>query len=855
MATVYLAEDLKHRRQVAIKLLGPDLATAVGAERFLREIETAASLTHPHILPVHDSGEADGLLYYVMPYVEGESLRDRLEREKPLPIHEAVQIAREVAGALDFAHQRGVIHRDVKPENILLAAGEAVLADFGIAKAAADAGEERLTKTGVSLGTPAYASPEQAAGERDLDGRSDLYSLGCVLYEMLAGETPFDGPTPRSVMQKHLAVEAPPVAVLRPGVSAPLSRAVSRSLAKNRADRFGSVREFEGALRNARQEEDTAPGDDGRRRHPLLVSFLIGLSVVAVSSLTILVTRVGDRPTPEPISGWEAPGPPGVVAVLPLVNLSAEPGNEYFASGVHEDILTHLSRMSGLTVISRTSVQRYADTDLSLREVAAELGAGSILEGSVQRDGDRVRVATQLIDAASDAHLWADTYDRILEDIFEVQTEIAREVASALEAALTPEEEGRIAQVPTRSLRAYELYLQARQFDAADLQSVEGIYAQEELLENALSLDPRYARAWAALAENYAVRPTSYGLQEFWGDSALAAARRAIELDPELAEGYAALGLVYQERFLYAEALENYRQAVRLDPNLAVAYREIGRMQASLGRFDEALRSYRSGLRRDPHVEFLYSNIAHIYAALGDLPTAERWFREQIARSAPGSEDAAFVEAWIHWWAGRPDRSVELIRRAIPLVSREPIPRMGLAELALAAGDNELAAEQAEEAMRLSPDPGNLAFNYLGTTILGIALERLGDHEAARAHLENSLSKRRTVIERGGQDPLTSMELALVREALGDREEAVRWVERAYEAGFRNVHRMEVGSIYDGLRQDPHIERLMGLMRSDVERMREALFREEEAAGLRPAGQVSRGAVSARRVGEGNQIG
>jgi len=248
MATVYLAEDLRHRRPVAIKVLRPELGAALGAERFLREIETTASLRHPHILPLFDSGEAAGLLYYVMPLVEGESLRDRLQREPQLPIDDALSIAREVADALGYAHARGVVHRDIKPENILLEAGHAVVADFGIARAVSVAGGDRLTHTGLAVGTPLYMSPEQAAAEGDLDGRSDLYSLGCVLFEMLAGQPPFTGPTAHAIARQHMVADAPLITNLRPAVSIEVAEILRRAMAKDPADRFSSTSGFLQAL-------------------------------------------------------------------------------------------------------------------------------------------------------------------------------------------------------------------------------------------------------------------------------------------------------------------------------------------------------------------------------------------------------------------------------------------------------------------------------------------------------------------------------------------------------------------------------------------------------------------------------
>ncbi|HYT72703.1 MAG TPA: protein kinase, partial [Gemmatimonadales bacterium] len=390
MATVYLADDLKHRRKVAVKVLRPELASAIGPNRFLREIEIAAKLNHPHILALHDSGKADDFLFYVMPYVKGQSLRHRLHREKPLPIEEAVSITRDAALALDHAHAQGVIHRDVKPENILLYEGEAMVADFGIALAVSGAasGGQRLTERGVWVGTPEYMSPEQALGEDSLDARSDIYSLGCVLYELLAGEPPYTGPTAQAVIAKRLAGPAPGVRRLRATVPAGVEQALLKALATVPADRFASAAAFAEAL--------TRP----RAVHPT----------------------------------------PKSVAVLPFTNLSPDAENEYFADGITEDVIAQLSKIRALKVISSTSVMPLKQRDQSLREIGARLGVAAVLEGSVRRDGDRVRIVAQLIDAETDHHLWAETYDRQLTDIFVIQSDVALRIAAALETELSPEE-------------------------------------------------------------------------------------------------------------------------------------------------------------------------------------------------------------------------------------------------------------------------------------------------------------------------------------------------------------------------------------------------------------------------------
>jgi serine/threonine-protein kinase len=375
MATVFLAEDLRHRRQVAVKVLRAELAGMLGPERFLREIETVARLRHPHILPLYDSGEADGFLYYVMPLVEGESLRDRLRREKQLPLDDALRIAREVADALSYAHAHGVVHRDIKPENLLLESGHAVVADFGIARAVSAAADDRLTETGLALGTPTYMSPEQAAGSGELDGRSDLYSLGCVLYEMLAGEPPFTGPTAANVIQQHVTAVPRSITQLRPAVPAGVAEAINRALAKTPADRFNPVGQFADALGKGGETGPTptvaTPTGSTRRAFAGLAA--TALVVAAVWAFA----RRSPGPEQRPVSGTPR------IVVLPFTNLG-RPEDEYFADGVTEEVTTRIGATPGLGVIARTSAATYRKSDKSVRQIGAELGVDYVLEGSVR---------------------------------------------------------------------------------------------------------------------------------------------------------------------------------------------------------------------------------------------------------------------------------------------------------------------------------------------------------------------------------------------------------------------------------------------------------------------------------------
>jgi TolB-like protein len=428
------------------------LAGILGPERFLREIATTANLHHPHILNLYDSGQApdsDGtLLYYVMPFVEGETLRDRIAREKQLPVDQALQITREVADALSYAHGRQVVHRDIKPENILLESGHALVADFGIARALSSAVEtDALTGTGFAVGTPAYMSPEQATADRALDERSDIYSLGCVLFEMLAGQPPFTGATPGVVARQLVTAIAPPVTQFRPAVSSGVTAAVARALAKDPADRFSSTREFAKALQAEPGDSGTvAPGRRRATRRGLTV-FMLGALLLTG---WLLVRSRGGRP------GGSSLEPPRSIAVLPFRNLRGDTADDYFTDGVTEEILHALTQIPDLRVAARTSAFQFKGKTPDVREVGDRLGVAAVLEGSIQREGDAIRITTQLTDTRTGFQIWSGKFDRRLSDLFAIEDEISRALADTLKVSL-----GLASRPPGAppSVQSHELYL------------------------------------------------------------------------------------------------------------------------------------------------------------------------------------------------------------------------------------------------------------------------------------------------------------------------------------------------------------------------------------------------------------
>ncbi|HEU5170770.1 MAG TPA: protein kinase, partial [Gemmatimonadales bacterium] len=519
MATVYLARDLKHDRQVALKVLRPEVAAELGIQRFLREIKVAAQLHHPHILPLYDSGtirtsksDAPPSPYYVMPYVPGESLRERLEREGSLPPDDAVRLTREIAEALDYAHRSHIVHRDIKPENILLEEGHAVVTDFGIARAMVVAGEGNLTGVGLTVGTPAYMSPEQAMGEAELDGRSDVYSLGCVLFELLAGTPPFTGATGIALMTQRWVGLAPRVRARRPEISEAVDEAVARALARDPADRFPTAADFAQAL--AAASAATTPSPFAR--------------TVATD------TRSADEAS---------------IAVLPFVNLSPDRETEYFSDGITEEIINALTQVRGLRVVARTSAFAFKGKELDVREIGSRLNVRTVVEGSVRRAADRVRITAQLVNTADGYHIWSNTYDRTMADIFAVQDELARAIAGALQQRVGRGDSGALVKPPTGSMEAYSLYLRGHY--SWNRRTPEGYRAAIEDFERAVALDPEFAPPYAGTAycwamlgfDEFGVLPPAEAMPK-----AKAAAERALELDPVLPQAHGSRGLV---AFLY----------------------------------------------------------------------------------------------------------------------------------------------------------------------------------------------------------------------------------------------------------------------------------------------------------------
>ncbi len=750
MARVFLAHDLKHDRPIALKVLHPELAQVLGTERFLREIRLCARLQHPHILAVHDSGDADGQLWFSMPYVEGGTVRSRLLREKQLPVADALRITCEVADALHYAHQHGVIHRDIKPENILLSGSpthdrarsggdHALVADFGIARAIAPGSEDRLTETGFSLGTPQYMSPEQAAAERDLDPRTDIYSLGCVLYEMLTGEPPYTGPNAQAILAKRLSE---PVPHLRTGREVPLSleRAVTRALARSPADRFSTAAEFADALRSDRLDDGTgSPAPPARSRPPISRPVALGLTLLLVAVGGYATFRWVRSPPVAPLAS---------AAVLPFVDLSPEKDQEYFSDGLTEELITTLSQVPGLRVAARTSSFQFKGQNPDVHEVGRRLDVGAVLEGSVRRSGNRLRVSTQLINVKDGYQLWSESYDRDLADVFAVQEDVARSIVSALRVRLAPARDSALALRPTGDLQAYDLYLKGR--FAWNQRNATSLPEAVHYLEQAVARDSTFARAWSALAQAYllVVPFSGSGSPADTWRKAEAAARKALVLDRTSAEAYTALGygnMIYA--WDWATAEDNFRRAIAADPNDATAHHWYGDFLAGRERLAESLAEMSRAHQLDPLSLQIEVERGWVSYLMHQNDEAEAHIRQALALD-PNYAQAHVRLGFVQIQQRRYPEAIASLKRGIDLGAFYTYAAAGLAYAYAESGDREAAMSIINDLKRRSTS------ELVPPVHIAIAYGALGDVTQGLEWLNRGIDQRDIYIPENLFDPL-----------------------------------------------------------------------------------------------------
>jgi serine/threonine-protein kinase len=753
MATVYLARDRRHDRAVALKVLRSDLAVGIAAERFLREIQLAARLDHPHIVPLLDSGEAGGRLYYVMPYVAGESLRDRLNRERQLALEDALDITREMADALDHAHGLGIVHRDVKPENILLAGQHARLADFGIARALTAAAGENLTQTGVSLGTPIYMSPEQASADTGVDARGDIYSLGCVLYEMLVGQPPYTGATAESILARKYLEAPSAIRSVRPSVPVEVETAVGKALERVPADRYATARQFAQALGPAR----ASPTLQARallrpkRRHAVVA----GLGLFALLLLALWYGFV----RPPVASSIES------LAVLPLANISGDPEQDYFASGMTEELLVRLAGISGITVKSRTSVSRYRDSNEPLPVIARMLGVDALIEGSVSRSTDAVRIRVRLVQARPERTLWTQSYDRDLRDALDLQSEVAQAIAHEIGAMVTAEHGERMARISATDPIAAEAYFKGRFY--WNRRTASDLLRAIVFFEQAIALDSTYARAYAGLADSYVLLSHSSMATLTPGDAlpkARAAARNALDIEPDLVEAHTSLAYVETYLWNWQAAESSFRRAIDIDPAYGTAHFWYAAFLATQNRVDEAVDEARRGVDVEPLSPIIGAGVAWMLHLARRYDEAAQQSLE-VLELEPGFLIGYLRLGVSYGWLGRYDDAVAQLTLGLKASGNDPAFLSALVRVHAASG-------QSDEARRTL----------------------------------------RELLDMADQRYVPAYGVGAAYAALGDMDEAFRWLERAFEERSVELTFLAVEPEMDVLRADPRFHDLMRRM-------------------------------------------
>jgi serine/threonine protein kinase/Flp pilus assembly protein TadD len=850
MGEVYLATDVVAGRKAALKLLPLRFTgDAERLKRFEREARAVVALNHPNILTVYEIGEDHSTHYIASELIEGETLRQRLTRG-PMQLNEAVDVTIQVASALAAAHQAGIVHRDIKPENIMLRPdGYVKVLDFGIAKLAEQEvppttpTDEALllvqTNLGSILGTVRYMSPEQACGEH-VDKSTDIWSLGVVLYEMLTAHAPFTGDTPQDVMFSILEEEPPPFTRYIARAPAELQQIISKTLRKDREQRFHSAHELLQALKDLRRkleaelERAAAPLWLRWARSPATLVLLLLIAALALA-LPFYLHRNLSITSPREKS----------IAVLPLENLSDEKENAFLANGIQDELLSDLSKIKDLKVISRTSVMQYkSGTKRNLKEIAQQLGVTNVVEGSVRRSGDHVRVSVQLIDARTDRHLWGENYDRTLADSVALQGELATDIADAVGATLSPQEKARVQAKPTNNPAAYDAYLRARAIPVGWGFHAEGdVDGAIRLYQEAVKLDPNFTLAWAHLS---IAQIQSYWLGLEQNAAQLAAAKdslhHALALDPNLPEVHLARGYNEEDD---TRALAEFRQAEKDLPNSAEVIEAIARMQRALGHWDEAVAGLQRAIELDPRDTRASNNLALTYAAMRRFPEALATL-DRILAWAPPNNRALLTKAEVLLGMGdvqaaerllaNPDlpaglratcvlyqrnyaAAVEILSRdlAIERDRRDPNDVLSLAFSQQLAGDLSAARASFQKAKREfqrkleqvtsgsfaeADTHGLLGAAYAG---LGEAASAIAEGEKAMALLPSSKNP-----EFG---PDMEDEMARIYAQLGDADHAIPMLKRLLRtsyagAGFTTPATLRLDPIWDRIRNDPRFQEL-----------------------------------------------
>jgi serine/threonine protein kinase/tetratricopeptide (TPR) repeat protein len=816
MGVVYKAHDTKLDRTVALKFL----PSHVGADenekkRFINEAKAASALDHSNICNIHSVEETDdGTVFIVMAYYEGMSLKEKIE-QGPFALKDVVNYSIQIASGLQKAHEKGIIHRDLKPANIFITNDDQIkIIDFGLARVA-----ERtlLTKSGTTLGTVPYMSPEQAQGGK-VDYRTDIWSLGVVMYEMVTGQRPFKSDYETALVYSIINEDPEPVTGARSGVPMDLERIVRKCLEKEPNDRYQYTDEMIVDLRKVANElssgvrtkaqggTDTMmkSGPAGRIYRKRMMPLVYGVPLAFVVLLGIYLFISGEPAVAELDRS---------IAVLPFENMSPDPADEFFADGITEDIINSLSKIADIRVISRHTSMRYKGTDKSLGIIGEELNVATILHGGIRRAGDDLRISVQLIEVKTDNAIWAETYDRMLVDVFVVQSEVAQNVAEALKAQLTPDEFERIDRPPTDNLAAYELYLMGRERWDFNREAQE---EAAELYRMAVRLDPGFALAYAHLAHTYGFLSSR--------ESAFEAAHRALEIDSTQAVAHWALGQLLRGTGRISEARRSFRQAIAFDPNFVWPMNDLTSMETNVGRLDEAYHWARKALEREPDDANTFAHSVDPLLALEVDEITDRFLtigldKEPLFEGPKPYHRISIRFATLEVLRGNYEKALQWIRDAMELhPDNDELPRSYASVLIFARPEH--ADSVVEYSFRISPDRGASILPATYRTLYAWVLMRRGEYARADSLLEQVLERSAGLLEDGAEAPTVAAHIAAIHSLRGNVDDAIEWLERAYDLGYLQPRIIERAPLFDNVREHQEYRRLIDRMRSDIARMR-----------------------------------